>query len=69
MFILRVKGRCKNCGAIVEQSRPNIVSHDDFQQAKVLFDKRREVLQSGLDNHECSELESGVVETLSYRLD
>ena len=69
MFILRIKGRCKNCGAAVEQSASDVICHDDFKEARALFEKRRENLQFGMDNHECSELESGVVETLSCKLD
>ena len=69
MFILRIKGKCKNCGATVEQSASDVIYHNDFKEAMAVFEKRRGNVQVGMDNHECSELESGVVETLSYKLD
>jgi len=68
MFILRVKGRCKNCGSNVEESKSDVIHHELFDAARNDFNINRDYFNFKMLNHECSEFESGVVETLSYKL-
>ena len=66
-YCLTVKGKCNNCGAIVEEYRTPMFTSKE--KASEYFKSERSYLTIRMNNHDCSEEEFGVVETLSYRMD
>jgi hypothetical protein len=70
-YILKLKGRCLNCGAVVEERRTDIFCESSHEQAQEYFAIARESNQhrNSMSNHECSDNESGYVESISLKLD
>ena len=68
-YILKLKGRCLNCGATVEERRADIICESSHEQAQEYFAVARESNQhrNSMRNHECSGNESGYVETIGLR--
>lgn len=70
-YILKLKGRCLNCGAIVKERRADIICSSSYQEAEEHFKTVRGSSQyrNLMRNHECSDMESGYVESVSLMLE